>query len=127
MTVHLPTDLIVVTGSRHNRNRSLIYGVLDNLGPCLLAHGGAQGADRIAGDWAHTRGIEVAVYPAKWDLHGKAAGHRRNREMLKDARPDLVVAFPLVGPRDLCRGTWNCIETATEMGIWTLVVPCPTS
>ena len=32
-------------------------------------------------------------YKANWQLYGKGAGYRRNAEMLKEGKPDKVLAF----------------------------------
>lgn len=60
----------------------------------MLIHGAARGADSIAANWAKTRGIATVAYPADWDRFGKRAGPVRNRQMLHEARPDAVLAFP---------------------------------
>jgi hypothetical protein len=60
----------------------------------LLIHGGARGADNLAGAWAMARKIPVRVYPVNWKKYGRSAGPIRNQQMLEDARPDLVIAFP---------------------------------
>lgn len=53
------------------------------------------GADWLGIEWALWREVNFMGIPAKWKLHGKSAGPRRNAEML-DTHPDidLVVAFP---------------------------------
>lgn len=58
-----------------------------------VIHGGAVGADSLAGYIADLYGIKCTVVNAQWDKYGKAAGAIRNKEML-DLKPDLVVAFP---------------------------------
>ena len=73
----------------------------------LLLHGGARGADAAIGRAAQQRGWSALVMPAQWQLHGRAAGPIRNRELLEQAvaravahsSPScrtsvLVVAFP---------------------------------
>ena len=73
----------------------------------LLLHGGARGADAAIGRAAHQLGWASLVMPAQWQLHGRAAGPIRNRELLEQAiaRAEahsspgyqasvLVVAFP---------------------------------
>ena len=73
----------------------------------LLLHGGARGADAAIGRAAHQLGWSALVMPAQWQLHGRAAGPIRNRELLEQAiaRAEahsspgyqasvLVVAFP---------------------------------
>ena len=73
----------------------------------LLLHGGARGADAAIGRAAQQLGWSALVMPAQWQLHGRAAGPIRNRELLEQAlaravahsSPScltsvLVVAFP---------------------------------
>ena len=73
----------------------------------LLLHGGARGADAAIGRAAQQLGWSVLVMPAQWQLHGRAAGPIRNRELLEQAiaravahsspgyqSSVLVVAFP---------------------------------
>lgn len=60
----------------------------------LLIHGGARGADALAGAWAAMNGIASKCYPADWAQYGRPAGPLRNQRMIDEGRPDLVVAFP---------------------------------
>lgn len=60
----------------------------------VVIHGGARGADSIAGDFATGMGCEVLVFPAEWGKHGYAAGPIRNQQMIDEGKPDLVLAFP---------------------------------
>ena len=73
----------------------------------LLLHGGARGADAAIGRAAQQLGWSALVMPAQWQLHGRAAGPIRNRELLEQAiaravarsspgslASVLVVAFP---------------------------------
>jgi hypothetical protein len=60
----------------------------------IIIQGEASGADSWAKAWAKSVGIEVESYPADWKTHGKSAGFIRNSQMLKEGKPDLVVAFP---------------------------------
>lgn len=59
-----------------------------------LIVGGAKGADQFAEDWAVVHWVQYSVYTADWNKHGKAAGYIRNRQMLEEGKPDLVIAFP---------------------------------
>lgn len=68
--------------------------VLDRIRPAKIIHGGANGADSLAHQYAHISGIPVTVYPADWKKHGRGAGPIRNAQMLTEGKPDLVVAFP---------------------------------
>ena len=51
----------------------------------LLLHGGARGADAALGRAAQQLGWSALVMPAQWQLHGRAAGPIRNRELLEQA------------------------------------------
>lgn len=84
---------VLVTGSRWWRHRDLLAETLAGIEPTAICHGGARGADSLAGEWAEANGIPVTVYPADWERHGRAAGPIRNREMLAAFQPDQVVAF----------------------------------
>jgi hypothetical protein len=50
----------------------------------LLVHGACpRGADAIAAAYAaRTPGYRTEAHPADWDRHGRAAGYRRNAEMI---------------------------------------------
>ena len=111
---------IVVTGGRDFCDAPALVRALDAIyaeGPFRLAQGGARGADGRARDWASARGVGCVTYAADWQRYGRAAGVIRNREMLQDFAPDLVVAFP--GGR----GTQHCCDTARKMGITIIEVP----
>ncbi len=89
---------LLVCGGREWNERDRTFAVLDAVHAkrpiALLIHGGARGADSLAGDWAAARGIPVQAFPADWQAHGRSAGPIRNQAMLTDGRPDGVVAFP---------------------------------
>jgi hypothetical protein len=110
---------ILVTGGRDFSARDLLCRTLDRLHAehhfTLLIHGDARGADRLGGEWAKERSIEVLACPADWRRHGRGAGPKRNRQMLEE-NPDLVVAFPGGA------GTRNMVEIARKAGIEVIVV-----
>jgi hypothetical protein len=60
----------------------------------VLIEGDARGADRFAGEWGRANGITVLVFPAEWERLGRAAGLIRNEQMLREGKPDVVLAFP---------------------------------
>ena len=108
---------VLVTGGRDFCDRMFLFDALAKLHServiTAIIHGGASGADQLAGEWAKSVGIQVEVFPADWKKHGKAAGPIRNAAMLK-ATPDIVVAFP--GGR----GTANMILQASSAGVHVL-------
>lgn len=57
-----------------------------------IMHGGAKGADTIAGKIARRLGLHVKVYAPEWDVHGKHAGLVRNDYMISRS-PIMLIAF----------------------------------
>lgn len=106
------TMRIIITGGRNFNNIELVKKVFSDLpsGPHTIVHGGCSGADSLADKEARRRGWCVEVYPAKWNIHGKSAGPKRNAEMA-DMGADLCIAFP--GGR----GTTNMVNNAKRRGI----------
>ena len=116
---------ILVCGGRDYTNRSLVAKTLyELLSDCtqdeatwmppkgtVIIHGGANGADSLADEWATVKYATIEKYMANWSGFGKAAGHIRNTQMLKEGKPDIVVAFP--GGR----GTANMVKQAEAAGV----------
>lgn len=104
---------VIVCGGRDFSDSVLMDSVLSqHVGhDDILVHGGARGADNMAGEWARAKGIIVHVYPADWQQHGRSAGPIRNQQMLTQSRPDLVVSFP--GGR----GTADMVARAHRAGV----------
>ncbi|HET7640132.1 MAG TPA: SLOG family protein [Ktedonobacteraceae bacterium] len=80
-----------------------------------LIHGGARGADQLAGECAAAFGWDVEVWVPQWEEYGKSAGYIRNQEMV-DEGADLCIAFI----RDNSRGTAHCGLAAEKAGIPTI-------
>jgi hypothetical protein len=76
-----------------------------------IIEGDALGADKRAGQWAIFNNVQLEVYPADWERYGKRAGYIRNKQMLEEGKPDLVIAFP--GGK----GTANMVKLAREAGV----------
>lgn len=115
---------ILVCGSRTWEDSDTIERVLLAFSDALpiIIHGAARGADHLA-DWVAadhgwTR-IPFPVTDADWRKHGKAAGAIRNRQMLEEGQPDLVIAFRVRGES---RGTDNMIAQARKEGVPVWVV-----
>ena len=107
---------IVVTGGRRYEDAERVWKTLSLLAPSAIAHGGQTGADRHATDWARRHSIPCRAYEPDWNL-GKSAGPRRNTTMLRDFKPDFVLAFP-GGP-----GTADCVAQAIGFSVPFITVP----
>ena len=86
----------------------------------VIIHGACRGADRIAGLVAEELGYEVEPYPADWATFGRAAGVIRNRQMMDEGEPDLVIAFH----SDISRssGTADMLSVAERSGVeWKII------
>ena len=113
---------VLVCGGRDFADRELVFRTLDDLAKneCNIVSvvtGGAKGADALAEDWSKIRQVKRIVYPAQWNLHGRAAGPMRNVRMVEEEEIHLVVAFP--GGR----GTRHMIVTAAQYGIEVREIP----
>lgn len=103
--------VVLVFGGRDYQDRVRVFAALDALEPqpTLIVHGACgwdrdkphrwqsaylRGADRWADEWARARGVLVQRHPARWSALGPKAGPIRNREMCREARPDLGIGFP---------------------------------
>lgn len=106
---------VLVCGGRDYKDWDQMYSVMDGIDGdnkiTWLIHGEARGADRMAGAWAVSKGIHISSFPANWAKYGKRAGYVRNKQMLDERHPDLVVAFP--GGR----GTAMMVQLAREQGV----------
>ena len=119
---------ILVCGSRDWRLHDPVRERLSVHPPgTIIVHGNARGADTVADIVAGQLGFEIRRYPANWEKYGKAAGMRRNAEMLTQEHPDkddvgldCVMGFSL-GPVSKSRGTHGMIKLAEKAGIDTLV------
>lgn len=107
---------VLVCGSRHFDDEALMRAVMIDEGPRfpgdVLIHGDAKGADKLSEKFICSY-VKVERYPADWNKHGKAAGPIRNKQMLEEGKPDLVIAF--LAPNS--KGTKNMIEQAEKTGI----------
>lgn len=109
----------IIAGSRGITDPATLERALSECGFAgeitTVLSGGARGADTLGERWANERRIAVLCFPARWDLHGKAAGPRRNREMAEHCEPphDALVALW----DGMSRGTKDMIDVATKRGL----------
>ena len=79
---------------------------LENI-ECIIT-GGAMGTDSLAERIAHKYNIPILIYKPEWKKHGKGAGLKRNKTIIKNA--DTVLAFW----NGKSKGTKNSIELAKK-------------
>lgn len=113
---------VLVCGGRDYNDVKKVFHVLDQIHAdgeniSVIIEGEARGADVAAAAWACSRGVPIAPYPAQWGRYGNGAGPIRNRQMLIEGKPDLVVAFP---GRE---GTANMVAQARKAGVPVEVIP----
>lgn len=131
---------VLVCGGRRYADRARVFAELDALALSenpprdahgnwvpmpgfTVIHGGAGavvtkggekivlGADLLAREWAVCNWVKDEGFLPDWDAHGLAAGPIRNRRMLEEGKPDLVLAFP--GGK----GTADMVRQATVAGV----------
>jgi hypothetical protein len=107
--------IILVCGSRHYTNYTLIHQTISQFDAPTIINGGATGADHLSSIAARELGFTVRTYLADWNAHGKAAGPIRNTQMLDSEAIDLVLAFS--DDYSKSPGTNNMIRQAKSRSI----------
>lgn len=110
---------VLVCGGRNFADEQAVFDWLSSFHKAhpiaVVIHGGAQGADSLAAEWARanaaSEGIKTLCFKADWQTYRKAAGPIRNARMIAEGKPDCVIAFP--GGV----GTANMIKQAEAAGI----------
>ena len=86
---------LAIVGSRGFDNYETLCAVVDELRKVhdisTIVSGGAKGADSLAEQYAKDHNLEMIVYPADWNTHGRKAGYIRNVEIWDGS--DMGVAF----------------------------------
>jgi hypothetical protein len=113
---------ILVTGSRNWTNPRAVEAALSAVwlhfyvrgasAQPVVVHGAARGADTLAAQAAVQFGFDVEAHHANWQQFGRAAGPRRNAEMVA-LGADICLAFPL----GASPGTRGCMALARTAGI----------
>lgn len=112
---------ILITGSRDWADRDRLENAiidLHNWHPfqwedVVIVHGDCPtGADAMAEYFATATAIKTERHPADWKKYGRAAGPKRNQQMV-DLGAEVVLAFRNPGSR----GTQDCINRAIKAGL----------
>lgn len=81
----------------------------------VIVEGGASGADSMARRYAGENGMTAEEFRADWKQYGRAAGPKRNDEMVKYvAERNGTALFFWDGES---KGTKQCIDSARRKGI----------
>jgi len=110
---------VLVCGDRNYTDTARVHGALDALdrlnGIEAVIEGCATGADSMGESWAREHGVPIRHFRPEWDKYGRAAGPVRNRQMLMEGRPDLVLAFH--DNLEESKGTKDMVRQAQKAGI----------
>lgn len=120
--------IVLITGSREWHTDEHIITIARELSALprdtRLIHGAARGVDTIAAAIGELLEFDVIGYPAEWDNYPRhQAGPIRNRKMLFEEKPNLVLAFhhDIEGKSS---GTKDMIAIAKVAGVQTRIVTC---
>mgnify|MGYP003680350350 FL=1 len=111
----LKVTKVIIAGSRDFTDYTFLKKMVDKLyknETIEIVSGGATGADALGERYAREKGYTIKPFPADWEVHGKAAGPIRNRQMA--IYGDHLIAFPL-GSHS--KGTSNMIKEADKLGL----------
>lgn len=91
--------IVAVTGGRGWPDAAAVVWALDRIhadtGIHLLVEGACpSGADAFARGWARANRVPNTSFHASWDVLGSLAEAERDAELLDEATPDVLVAFP---------------------------------
>lgn len=89
---------LIIAGSRDLADPAVLEEAFEKLSEdCQwpeiveVVSGGARGVDALGEAWAAQHDIPVKLFPADWEVHGRAAGHIRNAQMAQYADALLAV------------------------------------
>jgi SLOG family YspA-like protein len=109
--------VILCCGDRNWTNAETILTALSRFAnqEITVIHGNASGADRMSALIASKLGFKVIAFTPDWNLYGRSAGPIRNRKMLVEGKPDLVLAFH--NDLEKSKGTKNMVNQARRKGV----------
>ena len=102
---------VAIVGSRAYPHLSKVREYILNLPlDTIIVSGGARGVDKCAEKVANSIGLQTEIYPADWHKYGKAAGMKRNQQIVEAS--DKIIAFW----DGESKGTKNTIDSAKKLG-----------
>lgn len=113
---------VLCCGDRNWTDWQVIERELRGLGPLtVIVEGDARGADRMCGHVARRLNYDVVPVPAQWERYGRAAGVKRNQQML-DEHPDIERVLAFHPDLAQSKGTADMVRRARAAGIPVTVV-----
>ena len=103
---------VIIAGSREITDYGFVAAVIKRSGFDIteVVSGTAHGVDRLGEQWAVQNGVPIKYMPPDWNLHGKAAGPIRNKEMAEYADAAVLVW------NGESSGTKNMLENMQKIG-----------
>ena len=102
---------ISCSGYRNFNNYEITTSILSRYNLKMVHVGDCRGADACVIQYCRNNNIPCTVFRANWDKYSKAAGSRRNEELITNTQ--LLIAF--LSPDS--RGTKNAISIAERKNI----------
>lgn len=88
---------VIIAGSRTITDFSLVEKAILRFDLTIkeeiteIICGGARGIDILGRNWAQLAKVPIKMFPPDWDVYGKSAGFKRNKEMVKYANAAIVI------------------------------------
>lgn len=103
----------IIAGGRDIHDYQLVLDAIDEcqFPIATVVSGGAKGVDALGERYSEEKGLNLKIFRADWETHGRAAGPIRNRKMAENA--DALIAIW----DGKSRGTKNMIETAEKKNL----------
>lgn len=102
--------IIAVIGSRNFSNFELLSKEFQSFSPSCIISGGANGADRLAAQYANLHNIPLKEIKPDYKKYGRPAPLIRNSQIIREA--DFILAFW----DDESRGTLDTLLKAKKAG-----------
>jgi glycerophosphoryl diester phosphodiesterase len=112
---------VIIAGSRNFTNYQKLEKECDQFfqeqkNIEIVSGGHYKGADKLGEQYVKEKELKLKRFPAEWNIYGKAAGPKRNKEMAIYA--DALIVFW----DGKSRGTKNMIQHAKQNGLIVKVV-----
>lgn len=111
---------LLIAGSRTFGDREMFNRVTEKIIDgderfTVIVEGGAAGADTMAREYAEAHGMKYEEFKADWKKYGRAAGPKRNDEMIQYIMEKNGTALYFWDEES--KGTKQCIDSAQRKGI----------